>query len=50
MKVRVYDLFDKNFTCAVYSDVDWINGDTLVFPDGEEIKIDSEFMGIEVTP
>lgn len=47
MKVRLYDLFDENFTCGIYDDVEYYTDGTLHFSDGDEIDFDSQFVGVE---
>lgn len=39
MIVRIYDIFDTEFTIAKYDDVDYVYGNTLYFTDGDEREI-----------
>ena len=47
MNIRLYDLFDYNFTVAKYSDVEGFDGDGIYFIDGTFQPYDSEFVGVE---
>lgn len=48
MKIRLYDVFDRAFTVAVYSDVECIIFDTIVFTDGDEAKFDPQYESYEI--
>ena len=44
MKIRAYDRFDFNFTCAIYEQVEYVDSNgTIYFQNGDEAKIDTEF-------
>lgn len=43
MKIRLFDRFDTNFTVATYDDVECVVNNTIIFIDGDEMEIDSEF-------
>ena len=36
MKLRVYDVFDPQFTCVIWEEVDWVDNGTVYFKDGTE--------------
>ncbi len=42
MKIRIYDKFDYNFTCAIYDKVEFVD-DKIYFMDDTEAEFDSEF-------
>jgi hypothetical protein len=48
MAIRLFDRFDRNFTVATFTGVDWIDSDgTIFFEDGDTYQYDREFVDWE---
>ena len=48
MSIRLYDVFDRSFTVATFTDVECIIFDTIIFTDGDEMKFNPQHENYEI--